>query len=1036
MSLSKYQIRWSIIAIVAFIVTLLFIWESRNLKIETDILQSMPKGDPVLSDARQIIKHLPIQDRLFIDISQESADRDKLVMAAAVVTEQLQKSGLFVRVGINDEAKYFPELLTHVTENLPLLFNAEMLEKEIKPLLETAQIKEVILQNRRSLEQLEGIGRGDMMARDPLGFSGIVLKKLSALLPAGKAQFYQGQLVSDDGKHALVIAKIAGSGTDTATGAKISALLNHIEKELPFVPVLKGEKYSLNSAGAYRAALDNETTAKRDTRIALILTTLGIALLLLFAFPRPLIGLLALLPSMVGSITALFICSFFFKSMSMLAIGFGGAIMGFTVDLGITYLLFMDQNKETYGKKVAREVRLAELLAVLTTVGSFLLLLISDFKILAEIGVFSALGVAFALLFVLLIFPKIFPSMPPAARKSNPLLVKTINKIAAPANWKLIATVLLGLILLFFARPQFDAGMNAMNSVSKETINAEKVLKDTWGNFSGKCYIFLEAQSLEQLQQKNDRLTAVLAADVQKEKLSSVFLPTMLFPSQEMAKSNLQAWNEFWNRERLMRVKFDMAAAVRENGFASGAFEPFWKIVNNKNPQSGEIPEKYFEFLGIAKDKAGYIQLTLLTTGKNYDADDFVSRLSSQGLAKLFDVGLFNKRLGDFLQNIFIQIALITGIGIVIIVFVFYLDWLLSLAVLAPITFALVATLGTLKIIGHPLDIPSIMLWIIIMGMGINYSIYYVCFYQRYRDENHPAMDIVRLAMFLASFTTLIGFGVLAIAKHNLLRSIGLTSLLGIGYSIIGAYLILPTLMKKIYAPFEFPSGPLKAGSKEHLRRAVLRYRHLEAYPRLFARFKIMIDPMFEELDKYVQNPRRIIDIGCGYGIPATWLLEIYPEAKVYGLEPDEVRVLIASHVIGNRGRIEVGRAPDLPSVDGEVDTVIMLDMLHLVSDEELKLVLARIYQKLAVGGTLLIRATVPSGRKVPWKRWIESIHLKLTKTPERFRSEKAIKEFMAKAGFVVEAHPSAVPSVEEAWFVGKKQAPLETMGASRLQRG
>ena len=110
---------------------------------------------------------------------------------------------------------------------------------------------------------------------------------------------------------------------------------------------------------------------------------------------------------------------------------------------------------------------------------------------------FSALGVAFALLFVLLIFPKIFPSMPPAARKSNPLLVKTINKIAAPANWKLIATVLLGLILLFFARPQFDAGMNAMNSVSKETINAEKVLKDTWGNFSGKCYIFLEAQSLE-----------------------------------------------------------------------------------------------------------------------------------------------------------------------------------------------------------------------------------------------------------------------------------------------------------------------------------------------------------------------------------------------------------------------------------------------------------------------------------------------------------------------------------------------------------
>jgi trans-aconitate methyltransferase len=335
--------------------------------------------------------------------------------------------------------------------------------------------------------------------------------------------------------------------------------------------------------------------------------------------------------------------------------------------------------------------------------------------------------------------------------------------------------------------------------------------------------------------------------------------------------------------------------------------------------------------------------------------------------------------------------------------------------------FALIATLGTLKIIGHPLDIPGIMLWIIIMGMGINYSIYYACFYQRYRDEKHPAMDIVKLAMFLAAFTTLIGFGVLAIAQHNLLRSIGLTSLLGIGYSIIGAYWILPTLIKKIYAPFTFPSGPVVIGSKEHLERTVLRYRHLEAHPRLFARFKIMMDPMFKELNRYVQNPQRIIDIGCGYGIPATWLLEIYPDAKVYGLEPDEVRVLIASHAIANRGRIEVGRAPDLPAVEGEVDTVMMLDMLHLINDEELKLVLQRIYQKLSAGGTLIIRATVPTDRKIPWKRWIEATRLKLTKMPQRFRQEKEIAGFMTAAGFAVEVFASPTAGVEEKWFVGKK---------------
>jgi len=200
-----------------------------------------------------------------------------------------------------------------------------------------------------------------------------------------------------------------------------------------------------------------------------------------------------------------------------------------------------------------------------------------------------------------------------------------------------------------------------------------------------------------------------------------------------------------------------------------------------------------------------------------------------------------------------------------------------------------------------------------------------------------------------------------------------------------------------------------------------LRYRHLPGYPRVFARFKILMDPMFRELQRYVQNPRRIIDIGCGYGVPATWLLEIYPQAQVFGLEPDEERVIIAHRVIGTRGGVQVGRAPDLPDVESPVDHVMMLDMLHLIDDAELELVLRRIYDKLEDSGTLVIRATVPSERKVPWKRWIEAAHLKMTGMPERFRSRDAIAGFLSAAGFAVGVHASCEALVEEKWFVGKK---------------
>ena len=1004
--------------IVALIVAGLSFWESGHLKIETDILESMPHNDPVLADARLIIKHLPVQDKVFINLEQISPDRDQLISTAAKISDKLSQSGLFTKVGIGDDAQNFPELMAHVNENLPALLSAEDLEKNIAPLLTPEKIKGVLAQNRQSLEQLEGIGRGDMIAKDPLGFSGIILKQMSALLPANKAQFYQGQLISADGKNALIIAKIKGSGTDTATAAKIEKLLGDLQNDL----AANGNRYKLTATGAYRVALDNETTAKNDMQMAVTLTTLGIALLLIVAFPRPLIGLLALLPSSVGAIAALFVCTFLFQSMSIIAVGFGSAIMAFTVDLGIAYLLFLDQPHATYGKDVAREVWSAEFLAVLTTVGSFLLLLISDFKILAQIGVFSALGVAFALLFVHLVFPKIFPAMPPATKPGNAWLLNTVKMFAAPAKWKLMAAMIFGLAMLFFAKPVFNVDMNSMNSMSEATKSADRKMQDVWGNFSGRCYVFLEASDMTQLRKKNDQLAGWLAADVRDEKLSTPFLPTVLFPSPETAQKHFAAWNAFWTKDRLTAFKRDLDAAARENGFAPDAFDPFWSIVNRESTALFDIPEKHFEMLGIAKSPAGYTQLSLLSTGKNYSAEDFFGRISRSGLAKIFDADLFNKRLGDFLKNLFLEIAIIVSIGLVLVTFIYFLDWQLTLAVLAPIIFALFATLGTMKIIGHPLDIPGIMLWIIIMGMGDDYAVYYICHYQRHFDEKRPAMHTIKLAIFLAALTTLIGFGVLALADHALLRSIGVVSSLGITYSLIGVFFILPVLMEKIFAPVQYSEGSLTIGSKEHLRRTVFRYRHLPAYPRIFARMKMMMDPMFRELDRYVKNPRRMIDIGCGYGVPATWLLEIYPSAQVFGIEPDEERVLIASRVVGNRGSVEVGRAPDLPHVAGEVDHVLMLDMLHYVSDQDVQIVFQRIFEKLSAGGTLLVRATIPSDKPNPWKRWIEEARLKFTGMPNRFRSESEIVRLMKEQGFAVNVFASDTKGIEEKWFVGKKR--------------
>ncbi len=79
-----------------------------------------------------------------------------------------------------------------------------------------------------------------------------------------------------------------------------------------------------DAVSGYRAALDNETIAKR-MKLAVTLTTVLIIILLILIFPRPLIGLLALLPSSVGD--RLPVCLLFFIQIHVSSVrGFGGAI--------------------------------------------------------------------------------------------------------------------------------------------------------------------------------------------------------------------------------------------------------------------------------------------------------------------------------------------------------------------------------------------------------------------------------------------------------------------------------------------------------------------------------------------------------------------------------------------------------------------------------------------------------------------------------------------------------------------------------------
>ena len=312
------------------------------------------------------------------------------------------------------------------------------------------------------------------------------------------------------------------------------------------------------------------------------------------------------------------------------------------------------------------------------------------------------------------------------------------------------------------------------------------------------------------------------------------------------------------------------------------------------------------------------------------------------------------------------------------------------------------------------------MLSVIIFGMGVDYSIFCVRAHQRYRDITHPSYASGAVAVFMAGTSTLIGFGVLGFAEHSLLKSIGITSLLGIGYSLLGTFLLLPPLLDRYLVwenkklNFQHPNINFRIRN---------RFRMLEAYPRIFVRFKLQFDPMFDDLARILRSKKdikTIVDIGCGYGVPACWCLEQYKEAEVFGIDPNIERVRAASFAIGARGAITAGWAPEMPSLSRSADIVLLLDMLHYLDDETAAAIFSRSFYALGTKGLLVTRFVIRPNVRPSWSWRLEDSRIQLAGQRPWYRSIEKMAELMRAAGFVVILNDVSASNPELVWMVGR----------------
>jgi SAM-dependent methyltransferase len=203
-------------------------------------------------------------------------------------------------------------------------------------------------------------------------------------------------------------------------------------------------------------------------------------------------------------------------------------------------------------------------------------------------------------------------------------------------------------------------------------------------------------------------------------------------------------------------------------------------------------------------------------------------------------------------------------------------------------------------------------------------------------------------------------------------------------------------------------------------------YRTAGRFAWHFARGKLAGDPVFAAIlaQGLLSGRARILDLGCGQGLLAAWLLAAqasehsgtwprqWPPAprprSLVGIESHPPEVRRARLALGACSRIVQA---DFRAVDyGQADAIVMLDVLHYNDYASQEAVLARARAALAPGGALLLRVgDAAGGVRFALSLLVDrAVALARRRRPVRFRCRPLTEwqQLLARLGFVTRAVP------------------------------
>ena len=522
-----------------------------------------------------------------------------------------------------------------------------------------------------------------------------------------------------------------------------------------------------------------------------------------------------------------FSCIWLFGTMALLGYSFNiifVALLPLNIGLGVEYAVNLLYNYRTELKKgrtpaeairlSIKEVGVAIFLAWFTTAIAFLSFLTASLPPIRTFGVFLALGITYTFIISMTFLPALRHIVDRKKKKKQVKLKKQIFSVKNPMGHVaqilirhekkvFVVAILICIIMgtgISQLKSEFD--MNKFMPQDNPAITLlNKINEDFPFSSQDKEYILLEGnvatvqtlQGLATTHKNFDDDQYVTRKTDGSTKTESIY--TII----QQAVTN--------NRSLITAYNIDESTNL---------------------PKSDEDVHELFDYLYNSDEYEAQVQGILYKDQDKYKATIIrvYTDAGSGDLTKEMEV--LNEELDDDLAsfgdvsvivtgNLVITLAIIENmmesqisstfvcfILAAIMLSLIYRNPILGLIAMIPVTMSILWVLGTMYFIGYSLNILTIMVTCITIGVGIDYACYIVERFRRTADQTGNVTTAVSetisrtgSAIFIAALSSILGFGVLALAPIPPEQQFGIITALTLIYALISSIVVLPLVLAR-----------------------------------------------------------------------------------------------------------------------------------------------------------------------------------------------------------------------------------------------